>query len=90
MKKTIFKGAATAIVTPLTKDGIDYEQFGRIIEAQIAGGTEFAPEIAGVAGIDVDDIGRTQRQGVFQLDPVVQVDPGNGFCIHGVAPVDKG
>ena len=38
MKNTIFKGAATAIVTPLTKDGIDYEQFGRLIEWQISKG----------------------------------------------------
>ena len=38
MKNTVFVGAATAIVTPLTKDGIDYEQFGRLIEWQIAEG----------------------------------------------------
>lgn len=38
MKNTIFTGAATAIVTPLTKDGIDYEQFGRLIEWQIEQG----------------------------------------------------
>ena len=38
MKNTIFTGAATAIVTPLTKDGIDYEQFGRLIEWQISEG----------------------------------------------------
>ena len=38
MKNTVFTGAATAIVTPLTKDGIDYEQFGRLIEWQIAEG----------------------------------------------------
>ena len=40
MKKTIFTGAATAIVTPLTKDGIDYEQFGRLIDWQIAEGID--------------------------------------------------
>ena len=38
MKKAVFTGAATAIVTPLTKDGIDYEQFGRLIEWQISEG----------------------------------------------------
>ena len=38
MKKAVFTGAATAIVTPLTKDGIDFEQFGRLIEWQIAEG----------------------------------------------------
>ena len=38
MKNTVFTGAATAIVTPLTKDGIDYEQFARLIEWQISEG----------------------------------------------------
>ena len=40
MKKTVFTGAATAIVTPLTKDGIDYEQFGRLIDWQIEKGID--------------------------------------------------
>ena len=40
MKNTIFTGAATAIVTPLTKDGIDYEQFGRLIDWQIESGID--------------------------------------------------
>ena len=40
MKNTVFRGVATAIVTPLTKDGVDYEQFGRLIEMQIAGGVD--------------------------------------------------
>ena len=40
MKNTVFEGAATAIVTPLTKDGIDYEQFGRLIDWQIESGID--------------------------------------------------
>ncbi|MBR2342637.1 MAG: 4-hydroxy-tetrahydrodipicolinate synthase [Clostridia bacterium] len=40
MKNTVFKGAATAIITPLTEDGIDYEQFARLIEWQIAEGID--------------------------------------------------
>ena len=35
MKKTVFEGVATAIVTPLTADGIDFEAFGRLIDWQI-------------------------------------------------------
>ena len=38
MKKTIFTGAATAIVTPMTATGIDYEALGRFIEFQIENG----------------------------------------------------
>ena len=30
MKKTIFKGMATAIVTPMTKTDIDYEALGPV------------------------------------------------------------
>ena len=38
MKKTIFTGMATALVTPMTPDGIDYEAFGRFIDFQIESG----------------------------------------------------
>ena len=40
MKNTVFRGAATAIVTPLTKDGIDYKEFERLIEWQISEGID--------------------------------------------------
>lgn len=40
MKKTIFTGAATAIITPLNENGVDYEQFGKLIEWQIAEGID--------------------------------------------------
>ena len=38
MKKTIFTGMATALVTPMTAEGIDYEAFGRFIDFQIDSG----------------------------------------------------
>ena len=38
MKNTVFTGAATAIVTPLTEKGIDYDRFGRLIDWQIDAG----------------------------------------------------
>ena len=38
MKKTIFTGMATALVTPMTPEGIDYEAFGRFIDFQIDNG----------------------------------------------------
>ena len=40
MKNTVFTGAATAIITPLTKDGVDYDNFGRLIDWQIAEGID--------------------------------------------------
>ena len=35
MKKRVFEGAATALITPLTENGIDYEAFGKLIDWQI-------------------------------------------------------
>ena len=49
MKNTVFTGAATAIVTPMTADGVDYEQFGRLIDWQIAEGID-AIVVAGTTG----------------------------------------
>ena len=49
MKKTVFTGAATAIVTPLTKDGIDYVQFARLIDWQIEEGID-AIVVVGTTG----------------------------------------
>lgn len=49
MKKTVFTGAASAIITPLTKDGIDYENFGRLIDWQIDNGID-AIVVAGTTG----------------------------------------
>lgn len=50
MKKTVFTGAATAIVTPMKKDGsVDYEAFGRLIDWQISEGID-AIVVAGTTG----------------------------------------
>ena len=35
MKKIIFKGCGTAIITPFTEDGINFEEFKKMIEFQI-------------------------------------------------------
>jgi 4-hydroxy-tetrahydrodipicolinate synthase len=37
MNKHIFKGTCTALITPFTKDGINFEALGKQIEYQIAG-----------------------------------------------------
>lgn len=39
-KETIFKGAATALVTPLTEEGIDFERYGKLINWQIEKGID--------------------------------------------------
>ena len=40
MKKIIFKGCGTAISTPFTKDGVNFEEFGKLIEFQISEGVD--------------------------------------------------
>ena len=37
-QQPVFRGAATALITPLTERGIDYEQFGRLVDWQIEEG----------------------------------------------------
>ncbi|MBQ7953796.1 MAG: 4-hydroxy-tetrahydrodipicolinate synthase [Clostridia bacterium] len=38
MKNTVFTGVATAIITPLNENGIDFEKFGKLLDWQIAEG----------------------------------------------------
>ncbi|MCQ2427492.1 MAG: 4-hydroxy-tetrahydrodipicolinate synthase [Clostridia bacterium] len=49
MKKTVFSGAATAIVTPMNENGIDFEAFGRLIDWQVGQGVA-AIVVAGTTG----------------------------------------
>ena len=45
----IFRGAATALITPLTAEGVDYDRFGKLIDWQIDEGID-ALVIAGTTG----------------------------------------
>lgn len=49
MSKAVFEGVATAIVTPLNENGVDYESFGRLIDWQIEEGIN-AIVVAGTTG----------------------------------------
>ena len=49
MKKTIFTGAATAIITPFKNDEIDYAEFARLIDWQIEEGID-AIVVCGTTG----------------------------------------
>ena len=49
MKHTIFTGAATALITPFKNGVIDYDAYGKILEAQIEGGIS-ALVVAGTTG----------------------------------------
>lgn len=49
MKKPIFEGMATALITPLTENGVDYEAFDKLIDWQIDEGID-ALVICGTTG----------------------------------------
>lgn len=40
MKKILFKGCGTAIATPFTEDGVNFEEFRKLIEFQISQGVD--------------------------------------------------
>ena len=49
MKKTVFEGMATALITPITENGIDYDAYARLIDWQIEQGIN-ALVVAGTTG----------------------------------------
>ena len=49
MKNRVFTGASTALITPMNEQGVDYENFGRLIDWQIEEGID-ALIIAGTSG----------------------------------------
>ena len=49
LKKSIFTGAATALITPFKNGAIDFESFGKLIDTQIAAGID-ALVVAGTTG----------------------------------------
>ena len=70
MKKTIFKGAGVAIITPFTEDGVNFEELSRIIEDQIKGGTD-AIVITGTSGESATMTDEEHRAAIkCAVDPV--------------------
>ena len=49
MKSTVFTGIGTALITPFTENGVDYEAYGRLIDWQIESGVD-ALVAAGTTG----------------------------------------
>ena len=81
MKNTIFKGMATAIVTPMTADGIDYDALGRFLEFQIENGIN-AIVVMGTTGenatIEYEDQKEIIRFTVEKVAKRVPVIAGTG------------
>ena len=81
MKNTIFKGTATAIVTPMTPDGIDYDALGQFIDFQIENGID-AIVVMGTTGenatIEPEDQKEVIRYTVEKVAKRVPVIAGTG------------
>ena len=81
MKITIFTGMATAIVTPMTETGIDYEALGRFLEFQIESGIN-AIVVMGTTGenatIEPEDQTEVIRYTVQKVAGRIPVIAGTG------------
>jgi len=81
MKNTVFTGMATAIVTPMTATGIDYEALGRFLEFQIENGIN-AIVVMGTTGenatIEPEDQKEVIRFTVEKVAKRVPVIAGTG------------
>lgn len=81
MKKTIFTGMASAIVTPMTQTGIDYEALGLFLEFQIESGIN-AIVVMGTTGenatIEPEDQKRVIAYTVEKVAGRVPVIAGTG------------
>lgn len=81
MKKRIFTGMATAIVTPMTVDGIDYDALARFLEFQIGSGIN-AIVVMGTTGenatIEPEDQEKVIRFTVERVGHRVPVIAGTG------------
>ena len=81
MKNTVFQGMATAIVTPMTPKGIDYETLGQFIEFQIENGIN-ALVVMGTTGenatIEPEDQAKVIRYTVQKVAGRVPVIAGTG------------
>lgn len=81
MKKTVFKGAATAMITPLTESGIDYNAFGKFIDWQVAEGID-AVVVCGTTGeastLTDDEHKEAIRFAIDRVDGKIPVIAGTG------------
>lgn len=82
MKKQIFKGAATALVTPFTPTGeVDYPAFERLIDMQISAGID-ALVVCGTTGetptLSDREFSELLRRAVIRANGAVPVIAGTG------------
>lgn len=81
MKKIIFEGCGTAIVTPFTEEGVNFEEFGKLIEDQIEGGVD-AIIVCGTTGesstMTKEERKETMKYAIGKINGRVKVILGTG------------
>ena len=89
MKNPVFTGAAVAIITPMYEDGsINFDELGRIIEDQIARGTD-AIVICGTTG-ECSTMTDEEQPGRHQVYGRDGQPPGACYCGAGSNDTDHG
>ena len=72
MKNTIFKGCGTAIATPFTEDGVNFEEFGKLLEAQIEAGVD-AIIVCGTTGESATMSEKEKKETIkFAIDKIAK------------------
>ena len=81
MKKTVFCGSATALITPFTSSGVDYDAFGKLLDFQTENGTD-ALVVCGTTGepatMTYEERDETVRFAVKRVNGRVPVIVGTG------------
>lgn len=93
MKKILFKGCGTAIATPFTDNGVNFEEFKKLIEFQISEGAD-AIIVCGTTGESSTMTLEEKKQAIkFAVDtvgkriPVIAGTGGN--CTKSVIELSK-
>lgn len=93
MKKILFKGCGTAIATPFTEDGVNFEELKKLIEFQISEGTD-AIIVCGTTGESSTMTLEEKKQTIkFAVDTVCKRIPviagTGGNCTNSVIELSK-
>ena len=79
MKKILFKGCGTAIATPFDKDGVNLEEFSKLVEDQIRGGVD-ALIVCGTTG---ESATMTEQERLQTIECAVKTSNGRIPIIAG-------
>jgi 4-hydroxy-tetrahydrodipicolinate synthase len=79
MKKIIFKGCGTAIATPFNKDGVDLQEFSKLVEEQIQKGVDSIV----VCGTTGESATMTEEERLQTIECAVNVSNGRIPIIAG-------